>query len=205
MIADYGLCHIYTETNSFEEALALHPFDDLGEGGGVPLRYINVGRSFLLLPFLLARAWGFWVGQWLLIWLIVLFLASMRGTVTGASARKSLVPDLRALVDLHLLHNVVGNFSCHQNNLVVCPITTGDICNALKSINSCGLWGQIIEVQGLNMLGLFINEIASGSSCLLDRSHTWWQGSQGICTLSRNIVWVIFWLWHSGQVMGLIN
>ncbi len=75
MITDFGLCHIYEETNSVEESLALLSFDDFG--GDIPWHLVHVGRFFRLLPFLVAWAQGFWVGQQLLVWVAVFVLASM--------------------------------------------------------------------------------------------------------------------------------
>ncbi len=67
----------------------------------------------------------------------------------------------------------LGVVSCHQNVWVARPVTLGDTCNALKSINSIGLWGQVVEVQGFQVPVLLVRKITSGSSGLLVRSHTW--------------------------------
>ncbi len=86
-----------------------------------------------------------------------------------------LAPSLGVQADLHPPHDIVGGgvVSCHQNNWVVCPITGGDTCNVLESINPLGLWGQIIEVQGLDGPVLSVNKVMSGSSSLLAGSCTW--------------------------------
>ncbi len=68
MVLNYGLCFIYTETNPFEEMLTLLPLNDLW--GNTPLHCIDVGGFFRLLPFLVAWAWGFWVGWF---WVAILF------------------------------------------------------------------------------------------------------------------------------------
>ncbi len=57
-----------------------------------------------------------------------------------------------------------GVVTCHQNDLVVCPINAVDICNALKFIGLLGLWGQIVEVQVFNAPVLSVDKLASGSS-----------------------------------------
>ncbi len=62
---------------------------------------------------------------------------------------------------------LLGVISCHLNVLIACPITEGEICNTLKSIDTLGLWVQIIEFQGFNVPISFVNKIQSGSRGLL--------------------------------------
>ncbi len=75
MVAVCGLCQFWIETNSLEEVLALQSFDEFR--GNVPLHQVKVGRFLWLLPFLVAWARGFWVGLRPLVWVAILFWASM--------------------------------------------------------------------------------------------------------------------------------
>ncbi len=162
MIADYGLCHIKKETNSLEELLALLSLNDVE--GGIPLHLVHVSRFFWLMPSWLPGpgAFGLGSGPWSgwhswswPPWGTPSLAASTMATSHSWSW------DLGGSTPATMLWGIV---SCHWNNLVAFPITAGDICNVLKSINCLGLWGQIIEVQGFNMPVLSINEVVSGSS-----------------------------------------
>ncbi len=115
MIADYSLSRVKKETNSVKESLTLHPFDDIR--GDCPNHHIHVGRFFWLLPFLVAWAWGFWVGLRPLVWVAILVWASMGIAVTGGIRHGDIWPLVLGSGWIFLRRTTsLGDVSCHRND-----------------------------------------------------------------------------------------
>ncbi len=156
VIADNCLRCIKKETNSVKESLALQPFDDIR--GDCPNHHIHVSGFFWLLPFLVTLAQGFRVELRPLVWVAVLVWASMGSAVTGGIRHGDIWPLVLGSrwVFIHRTTSW-GVVSCHQNVWIACPITAGDICNALKSIGHPWSVGQITESGGFDALVSSVN------------------------------------------------
>ena len=106
--------------------------------------------------------------------LVGLFLATLRVNVTGGIRHGNVLPLVYGLGWIFIHHTMLwGIFSYHQNNLVACPITVGDICYALKSIVHPESVGQIMGSQCFDATISSIDKVMSWSSGLLARSRTW--------------------------------
>ncbi len=82
MIMDNCLCRFRVETQSFMEVHAFQSFYDFGGNAHFCLVHID-GK---LLPLLVVQALDFQVQQATLVWLAILFLASMRGLTPATFA-----------------------------------------------------------------------------------------------------------------------
>ncbi len=191
------LCCIKKETNSVEELFALLSRDDVR--GDAPLHLIQVGRFFWLLPFLVAWAHGFRFGWRPLVWVAVLFLASIRDAVTRGVHHGDILP----------LALGCRGVSIHRTTLwgIVSCFLPSKRLGCLP--DNCGWHLQHARVYqspcsvGPNCRG------SRRRSCLSMRLHLdpviWWLGH----SLGDNCFWgsahLVAWSWQSGQLMGLIN